>query len=293
MAEREIQIVCPECSRPFPVSEADAEHPPLRCEACFEHYLREIDTAFLANYAEFGSASHRVIAETCLRSLVMDSPKHRKVLAMEIFNQYVLVAADLIGLYFAIRDRRQRPVLETFLNFELNPTTAQAFFTELAERSPGQLLAALGLPLPEDLPEFYPGMDPDTVQEVRDAITALLQNLERTKGRNTSTALALGQVAQELRGGAILTHRAEWLRDQRLAPDQVAALVLDYRRRTIAMNALSINEQRLNEIVEAIDVMTRTVEDMIYAFLAVQEYAEQRRFLSEGHFDTRPFDPAG
>jgi hypothetical protein len=292
MGEREMQMVCPECNQPFTFVQHDGDHPPLRCDLCFEVYLRELDVDFLANYAEFGAMSHRVIAETCLRSLVMDSPGHRKVLAMEIFNQYVLAAGDLIGLYFAIRDREERPILESFLQFDLNPAASQTFFTELAERSPKALLAGLGLPLPEDLTEYYPGMDRKEAKEVRKALEALLQNFERTRVRNAGGALALGQVAQEMKGGALLTNHAGWLRDQRLNPNQVASLVLDYRRRSVAMNALTIDDSKLSEIVDAIDVMTRTVSDMIYAFLSVQDYLDRRFLLQRGNSDTLPFHPA-
>lgn len=282
MAEREVQIVCPECNQPFSVSAADAEGPPSRCDACFQMYLREIDADFLANYAEFGVLRHRVVAETCFRALALDSPGHRKVLAMEIFNQYVLALADLIGLYTAIQERTQRPILESFLNFELNPATSRAFFAEVTERSPSQLLAALGLPFPDQLRDLYPEMRPKEAKDLSGAIQAVAWNLEKMREREAGTALALGQVAAELKSGSPLTQCSDWLRDQRLAPDQVAALVLDYRRRTVSVNPLSVDEHRLSEIVDAIDIMTRTAIDLVYAFLTVQEYDERRRLLHEG-----------
>ena len=70
MSERSLEATCPECGRPL--SFHSSEERPVRCDECFDGYLREIDNDFLASYGQLGVTSRRVVAETCLRGLVLD-----------------------------------------------------------------------------------------------------------------------------------------------------------------------------------------------------------------------------
>src|SRR5689334_10245922 len=81
-----------------------------RCPACFDTYLTGLDAGFLESYRKFGCRSRLVVAETCLRGLVLASPEHRKILAMTIFEQYVQSMNDLAGIFIALRNRNQAPV---------------------------------------------------------------------------------------------------------------------------------------------------------------------------------------
>jgi hypothetical protein len=51
----------------------------------------------------------------------------------------------------------------------------------------------------------------------------------------------------------------------------VASLVLDERRRQLMVQAVSVDEHRLGEVVDAIDCMTRAASNLIYAYLTVAE----------------------
>ena len=67
-----------------------------------------------------------IVAETCLRGLVTESPEHRKILAMSIFEQYVSAMNDLAGLFTAFRNRSTAPILKSFLEFRLDAATTPA-----------------------------------------------------------------------------------------------------------------------------------------------------------------------
>ncbi|MDZ4277875.1 MAG: hypothetical protein U1B78_01920, partial [Dehalococcoidia bacterium] len=77
MPERSLEAACGECGRPL--SFHPEEERPARCEPCFDGYLRAMDIEFLASYGELGVISRRTVAETCLRSLVLEMPPARKV----------------------------------------------------------------------------------------------------------------------------------------------------------------------------------------------------------------------
>ena len=92
--------------------------------------------------------SRRIVAETCLRALVTESPPVRKVLAMNIMEQYVHAAGDLVGLVLrAQASAARQPVMRAFLGFKLDRASALAFFQELATTPQSELLAS---PRPAD-----------------------------------------------------------------------------------------------------------------------------------------------
>ncbi len=281
MPERSLETTCPECG------DALSFHPweerPTRCATCFESYLRRIDNDFLASYGELGVASRRTVAETCLRALVLESPPVRKILSMTIMEQFLLASADLIGLYHALKDRHREPIVRSFLSFRLDGDASRAFFSELQEAPDGELLGALGLPEPQSVSTHYPARE---ARDVADSLRALLRDL-RTTGQRSSSALLLGQLTGQVRGGPALVDRPSWLGGshpepvERLRPDQVASLVLDERRRCLAVQAMPADEHRLAELVDAIDCMTRAASNMIYAYLIVQDEEERVRALAE------------
>lgn len=141
-SQRALDASCRECGEALSYNPWETR--PLRCEACFETYLREIDSEFLASYGELGVTTRRTVAETCLRGLVLEMPPQRKVLAMAIVEQFLLASADLIGLTHAIRERHREPIVRSFLAFRLDGATSQSFFAELLEAADEELLDAFG-----------------------------------------------------------------------------------------------------------------------------------------------------
>ncbi|HWC29841.1 MAG TPA: hypothetical protein VG845_07145, partial [Dehalococcoidia bacterium] len=72
--------LCDDCGLP-----ALEDEESRRCPACFERELYSLDVGFLDSYRKFGARGRLIVAETCMRGLVLASPEHRKVLAMQIF----------------------------------------------------------------------------------------------------------------------------------------------------------------------------------------------------------------
>jgi hypothetical protein len=278
MTERSLEMACGDCGAELAVNPWDER--PARCEVCFERYLRDLDSGFLSSYAELGVTSRRTVAETCLRALVLEMPPARKVLAMTIMEQFCLASSDLIGLYHAVRNRHNEPIVRTFLGFRLDRASSEAFFGELADAHDDELLEGLGLPMPDQLERRYPGLEARDARTIAKSIASLVADLRATAARGTS-ALLLAELAGQVRSGAALTHQSKWMPENGLRGDQVAALVLDERRRLIAVQSVPVDEDRLAEVVDAIDGMSRASSNLIYSYLTLQDEEDRLRALAQ------------
>jgi hypothetical protein len=271
MTRRSLQSTCRDCGKTLAVQ--PWEERPLRCEPCFDGYLRDIDLEFLASYGQLGVMSRRTVAETCLRALVVESPPARKVLAMAIVEQFLLASADLIGLHAAIRDRERQSIARSFLSFRLDADACADFFAELRDAEEADLLAALGLPVPEMAGFTYPTLDYEEERELSNALVSLVRDLRTTAQRPEHAGLLAELAGQEMSARGSLgpsLAEASWLTDD-LQPHQVASLALDEGRRRLLVRAVPVDEQRLAEVVDAIDCMTRAASNLIYAYLTVQD----------------------
>jgi hypothetical protein len=213
-----------------------------------------------------------VVAETCLRGLVLDTPDHRKVLAMTIFEQYVASLTDLAGLFLAFGRRHQAPILKSFMEFKLDTESATAFFDAVQNRSDYELCAALGLPLTFEVAERCPHLSKDDVYNLEIAIHHLTQDLRKATDKGGAAALALAQFANQ-GAGSLIASDASWLQQigDHLTPDQVALLVLDSRRRSIFVQGLTADENAMGQVVDAIDTATRAASNLIYAYLQTSD----------------------
>ncbi|HXH20726.1 MAG TPA: hypothetical protein VNN10_01765 [Dehalococcoidia bacterium] len=242
-----------------------------RCPACFERELYSLDVGFLDSYRKFGARGRLVVAETCMRGLVLASPEHRKVLAMQIFEQYVLAMSDLVALFTALMNRDKAPIMKTFMEFRLDHSNAMEFFEAVQAVSDFDLCRALGLPLPAEVPSACPHLDKEDAYQLSVSIHHLVQDLRRTTEKGGAAALALAQVAGQL-GGAVISPDTSWLEGaRRLPPDQVALLVLDGRRRSIHVQAVSADEDVMGRVVDAIDSVTRASSNLIYSYLQTND----------------------
>jgi hypothetical protein len=259
----------------------------LRCATCFDSYLRDIDNEFLQSYATLGVTARRTVAETCLRGLVLENAPSRKVLAMAVWEQFFLASGDLIGLTKSIRERHERPIVQSFLSFQLDRESAHAFFAQIVSGGDGELLASLGLPPSGAVATRCPTLPAKDARALGGAIESLLRDL-RTTAERSSSALLLSELAGQMQSGPALTDRPSWLfatSDREPAggwrPDHVASLVLDERKRQLVLRAIPVDEHQLGEVVDAIDCMTRASSNMIYAYLTVQDEDAQTRAVAE------------
>jgi hypothetical protein len=258
----------------------------VRCAECFESFLQLRDKDFLSSYAELGVSSRRVIAETSLRALVMESPPHRKVLAMHIMEQYVSAASDLIGLFAAVKQRGRAPLMSAFMEFSLDRASALGFFREIMSTPPQELMDALGLPMPDDVAARCPSLSKGDAKDLRRALNQMLFDLDYTAKMGETAALALAQMAGESHAGAALVQQSAWLDSVGLRNEQVATLALDAKRRTVNVTAISVDEKKLEGIVSNINAMTRAAQNLIYGVLSM--YQEQERAKLPAGRERRP-----
>ncbi len=243
-----------------------------RCPACFDRYLYSLDAGFLESYRKFGARSRLILAETCLRGLVLDTPDHRKVLAMTIFEQYAGAMNDLAGLFLALRNRAQAPVLRSFMEFRLDPVKALAFFDAVQSVNDVELLKALDLPQPGEVASRCAHLPRAEVDQVVIALYHLLQDLRRATDRGSEAALALAQLSSTIDGGLIAAD-SQWLNGAaaHLTPDQVALLVMNARQRSIHVHGLTADENAMGQVVGAIDTATRAMSNLIFAYLQTND----------------------
>ncbi len=239
-----------------------------RCPACFDNYLYGIDVGFLDSYRRFGARSRLIVAESCLRSLAMESPEHRKVLARTIFEQYVLAMSDLAGLFSAFSRRHEAPILRTFLEFRLDDSTSAGFFEAVRSVDQAQLCAAFGLPLPGEVGAACPHLSQEDAYSVSVAIHHLDQDLRKVTDHGESGALALAQMAGQI-GGAVIAADTSWLNGEEsgLTLDQVAMLVLDSKHRKLYVQGLTADEGAMAQVVDVIDSATRASSNLVFAYL--------------------------
>jgi hypothetical protein len=266
MTDRAIQPLCAGCGKP--VEGAGEGGRAVRCAPCFDGYLRGVDAGFLEHYAEFGARSRQVVAETCLRALVLANVGDRKLLGMAVYEQFVAAASDLIALVAALRARAEMPISRAMLEFQLDADSARRFFADVASLSGAELLAALDLPLPE---RVRPGLPRTVNRDVTRALRQALADLGRLNEFRDLGERALVQASDHFRGGTVSAERTAWLAGRELSPGQVASVALDLRRGRLDIAALRVDEERLAQVVDGIDVMTRLTRNLIYAFVTLHE----------------------
>lgn len=243
-------------------------HPGDRCPTCFEQHLYSIDAGFLESYRRFGCRGRLVVAESCLRSLVVESPDHRKVLAMTIFEQYVQAMSDLAGLFAAFRRRHEAPILKTFMEYRLDAAGALDFFSTVQDLSDPDICGLLELPMPAYVQSLHPELNKADAYDVSVAVHHLMQDLRKVTAQGQPAALALAEIAGQV-SGAVIASDTRWLQatEGEVNPDQVAMLVLDSRRRTFYVQGLTADEGALGQVVDSVDAATRAASNLIFAYL--------------------------
>lgn len=240
----------------------------LHCPACLDSYLRTIDAEFLDNFARFGARSRQVVAEVCLRALVLSDAADRKILGATVYEQFVQAAAGLINLYYALQARNECSITHSFLSFDLDETHCLNFFADMVEFSPTDILDSLGLVHPDRVPDLFPELLQQEQRELVKALRETLRDVERIADYQEVGEAALVRASEQIHSVFALADRLPW-EAGRLTADRVAAIALDTRGGGVSLSALSIDEARLAEVVDGIDVMTRLSRNLIYAFLSI------------------------
>ena len=278
MASRELEARCAACNAPVTAGAAGRA---VRCPDCFETYLRGIDADFLDNLSRFGVRGRQVVAETCLRALVLANADDRKLLGMTVYQQFVQAASDLIALHRALRRRAAQPIAQSFLDFRLDAPAARVFFAELLAEGAAGMLAAVDLPTPAALPQI-PGMGRKERRELEKSLQAAVRDFEQLAAYQELGERALTIAADHLAGTTALADRTQWLAGRPMSPNQVASIALDPANGRLDIAALRVDEERLEEVVNGIDVFTRLARNLIHAFLTLHEPSEFRQGFAPG-----------
>ncbi len=267
---RLIDALCPECGRAI-ADVRSFSHEETGCVRCFDSYLRGVDAEFLDNYARCGARGRIVVAEACVRALVLSDVADRKLLAMTVYEQFIAAATDFIGLYHALLNRRDVPIVRGVLGFRLDVPAAAAFFGDLAHGGAIELLNRFGLPCPEQVDALARHLDRRERKQVREALAEALADLERVESFRDVGEHALVSAAERLGGTTALVDGTDWLSGTRLPAGQVAALALSRQYPGVEINVLSTDEETLGAVVDGIDIMTRLVRNVIFAFVSLHD----------------------
>ena len=238
------------------------------CVECFASYLDTLEVPFLEQYSRFGAKSRRTVAEALFRALVVADPDDRKVMGMRIVEEYLGAAGELMALYLALRNRGQSPVIRTFMDFELSESSVAVFRALTDGRSQDQLLRDLGFPTLTDLEAAKPEIRKRDFKQMRAAINAIPDGLERV-GRLEARALL--QLHDGLKKSGTLAQRVDWIPERGIQQHQVALLVLEHRQRVLVTHALSIEQPQLEVFVGAIDQITQAARDLIWLYLHTRD----------------------
>ncbi len=268
MSSNSLQPLCLNCGQPV---EGAGRNQAVRCGDCFDGFLRSVDAGFLEHYASFGVRSRQVIAETCLRALVLANPADRKILGLTIYEQFIGASTDLMALVAALRSRVSVPIARAFMDFRLSPEVTARFFADAARLSGVELLATVGLPPPETR---HPSLPDKVGKDVTRSLREVLADLHRLNEFRELGERALGLAAAHFRAGVLPAGDTRWLAGRDISPAQVASVAMDARRGRLEVAALRVDEARLEQVIDAIDVMTRLSRNLAYAFATLHDDAD-------------------
>ena len=192
--------LCRDCGRPL--SFHAGETAPARCAACFDSFMQVRDSDFLTSYAELGVTSRRIVAET-LPARARDGVAARPQGAGD---------AD----HGAVRPRGGRPHRPLQRAASARPrarharvprrssstvASAMAFVQEMATTPQTEIMASLGLPMPDDVARRFPSLSKGDVRDLKRAMMQMLGDMKRIGDMGESVELALAQAAGEQRSG--------------------------------------------------------------------------------------------
>jgi hypothetical protein len=277
--ERDLTATCPECGAREAARSGTRDR---RCAICFQRQVRGLDADFLDNYARAGARSHIIVAEACLKELVLSDVSDRKLLAATVYERFVAAASDLIALYRAIEQRRREPIMASMLGFRLDDASARRFFDRLIDGGAEEMLHAIDLPHPDQLPRENAMLDRREMRQVRSALAALLVDFERLSGFESVGRLALAGAARQLLGPSGLIDRTEWLTETSLSAGQLASVALDTELRRVEVSILSTDEETLGTVVDGIETLTRLVRNVAFSFVSLHSPEEFENGFSGG-----------
>jgi hypothetical protein len=135
------------------------------------------------------------------------------------------------------------------------------------------MLAAAGLPSPAALRPL-PGFTAKERRDVEKALGEAVVDFGKVSAFQELGERALAVAAEHMRGGTALADRTQWLANRAISPNQVASIALDAEGGRLDIAALRIDEERLEQVVDGIDIFTRLSRNLIHAFLMLTDLGQ-------------------
>jgi hypothetical protein len=106
---------------------------------------------------------------------------------------------------------------------------------------------------------------------VEKSLREAVLDFERVIGFQELGERALAVASEHMRGRTALADRTQWLANRAISPNQVASIALDSEGGRLDIAALRIDEERLELVIDGIDVFTRLSRNLIHAFLMLND----------------------
>jgi len=139
---------------------------------------RELGVAFIENYFELASYSHRVTAKALyLRFRRSRNPKLRKILIAQLFEEYASIFESLAVLCHSVRNRFNSDFLTSFVSHK--PGIVETFYRKLMKQGSG-FDARPCLQLPPIAVVERKVADSKVVEAYRESLPLLTEQLRQT-----------------------------------------------------------------------------------------------------------------
>jgi hypothetical protein len=251
---------CHRCRKDFEASGVATFDGPVFCQACFRQNVRDVEPAVLRDYVIFGARARSAAASIFL-DWVTREPRMRKFAALKIYEELMLATEDLAMVYFALRDRASRPVLETLLHFNLNPERSQRWCDELTGPD-DSLLEKLGL-----MVDGRPVGQPVEPEQMVRALKGMLEVMRVEANNRTELGGVMVQGLNKLKHGFVAVSLPEWIRAPYDAEKHVAVFHTDREFGQLNTLAVEANTERLKELTDIVLERAHTASCAIETYI--------------------------
>jgi hypothetical protein len=167
-------------------------------------------------------------------------------------------------LYFALRDRVEKPPLETLLTFNVDPKHSRRWHDELA-KSDTDVLQRLGL---LDSSGKLLGAWKNQALQVAALLTAI-DGMRDAANDRVVAAGALVQALNKLKHGFVATSRKEFIEPPERANELVAILSLDRELGRLNRLVVEATDEKINQLVETVASRADAAQCLLMSFIKI------------------------
>lgn len=250
-AQTKFTYTCLECRETF-TSNVEADCSAVFCKGCFRRHIFEVQGEALRDYVDFGLKARMAGAKLFLGAFRRAKhSKRRKFLALKIFEELMLGSEDLAMLYFALRDRNKRPVLEGLLQFQLNDKTSEEWRQELNRVDDDTILERLGVVASGAPLYIRPGFDATTMLG---ALREVIMTMRSAASNRTVEGGYLVKGLNKLKHGFIAVSGDDLITPPVNQDEGVAIVSAQASLGRLNISIVEANETKLKELVDTIEI---------------------------------------